>query len=67
MFNTGMCRILTGDALSGETERLRTRIAQFFERLETQLKQILREAELRDDKIPRIDANAQANMLLAPL
>lgn len=63
--NPGMCRILTGDALSGETERLRIRIAQFFDRLETQLKQILREAELRDDKVPRIDTNAQANMLLA--
>lgn len=63
--NPGMCRILTGDALSGETERLRARIAQFFERLETQFKQILREAELRDVKSSRINESAMANLLLA--
>ena len=63
--NPGMCRILTGDALSGETERLRARIAQFFERLETQFKQILREAELRDVKSSRINEGAMANLLLA--
>lgn len=43
--NPGISRILTGDALTGETERLRTRVTQLFDRLETQLKQILREAE----------------------
>ena len=63
--NPGMCRILTGDALSGETERLRVRIAQFFERLETQLKQVLRESELRDVKVTSIESGAAANMLLA--
>jgi TetR/AcrR family transcriptional regulator len=63
--NPGMCRILTGDALSGETERLRVRVAQFFERLETQLKQILRESELRDNQVTSIDSGAAANLLLA--
>jgi len=63
--NPGMCRILTGDALSGETERLRARVAQFFERLETQFKQILRESEIRDNKQARIEDGACANMLLA--
>lgn len=63
--NPGMCRILTGDALAGETERLRIRVAQFFERLETQLKQILREAELRDKQVSSIEAGAAANLLLA--
>jgi TetR/AcrR family transcriptional regulator len=63
--NPGICRILTGDALSGETERLRARIAQFFERLETQFKQILREAELRDVKSSSIDEAAMANLILA--
>ena len=63
--NPGMCRILTGDALAGETERLRIRVAQFFERLETQLKQILREAEIRDDKVTSIESGAAANLLLA--
>ena len=37
---------LHGDALTGENERLQQRIAQLFSRLESQLKQILREAEL---------------------
>ena len=36
--NPGITRLLTGDALTGETTRLHTRIQQFFDRLETQLK-----------------------------
>ena len=44
--NPGMARILTGDALAGESERLRASIHQLFQRLETQIKQVLREAEL---------------------
>ncbi|MDG2018596.1 MAG: nucleoid occlusion factor SlmA [Porticoccaceae bacterium] len=44
--NAGISRLLHGDALTGETERLHHRIAQFFSRLESQLKQILREAEI---------------------
>lgn len=63
--NPGMCRLLTGDALAGETERLRARIAQFFERLETQFKQILREAEIRENKVPALPESAAANLLLA--
>ena len=46
--NPGITRILLGDALVGETERLQTRVDQFFSRLESQFKQILREAEMRD-------------------
>ncbi len=63
--NPGMCRILAGDALAGETDRLRQRIHQFFERLETQFKQILREAELREQKVTTIPLAATANMLNA--
>ena len=44
--NAGISRLLHGDALTGETKRLLHRIAQFFSRLESQLKQIVREAEL---------------------
>ena len=36
--NPGICRILTGDALQGEQERLQERVVQLFEKLETQLK-----------------------------
>jgi len=46
--NPGITRILTGDALAGETDRLRLRVVQLFERLETQLRQIFRDAELRE-------------------
>jgi TetR/AcrR family transcriptional regulator len=63
--NPGMCRLLAGDALVGETDRLRQRIHQIFERLETQLKQILREAELREQKVPCIPLAASANLLNA--
>jgi TetR/AcrR family transcriptional regulator len=63
--NPGITRILTGDAIAGETDRLRQRVIQFFERLETQLKQILREAEMREGLRTRLPANIAANSLLA--
>mgnify|MGYP000184914721 CR=1 FL=1 len=63
--NPGMTRLLTGDALAGETERLRTRIAQFFARLESQLKQVLREAQIRENLKPTASPQALANLLLA--
>ncbi|TCK06188.1 nucleoid occlusion factor SlmA [Marinobacterium mangrovicola] len=63
--NPGMARILTGDALSGETERLRNRVNQLFERLETQLKQIMREAEVREGLRTEIPAGSSANLILA--
>lgn len=63
--NPGLTRLLTGDALTGETERLRARIEQFFDRLETQLKQVLREAELREDLYPQLPVAAAANLMIA--
>ncbi len=63
--NRGITAILTGDALMGEHDRLRERVAALFEKLETQLKQVLRERKLREGKAFPIDDNAFANMLLA--
>ena len=63
--NPGLTRLLTGDALAGETERLRDRIVQFFDRLETQLKQVLREAEIREGIRPNMPINIAANLLMA--
>lgn len=63
--NPGMCRILIGDALAGEVERLRSRVAQVFDRLETQIKQILREAELREGLRTEMTATQTANLLLS--
>ena len=63
--NPGMARILTGDALAGETDRLRQQINQLFERLETQLKQILRDAEFKHGLRTIPTAGASANLMLA--
>ena len=63
--NPGMTRLLTGDALAGETERLRARIVQFYNRLEAQLKQVLREAQIRENLKTTISPSALANLLLA--
>lgn len=63
--NPGITRILTGDALAGETERLRARVAQLFDRYETQLKQTLREAELQEGIRPTMPVAIAANLLLA--
>ncbi|MGD8514946.1 MAG: nucleoid occlusion factor SlmA [Granulosicoccaceae bacterium] len=63
--NPGMTRILIGDALTGEHERLRERTAQFFERLETQFKQILREGRVQGEQRSDEEIQAQARLLLA--
>ncbi len=63
--NPGLTRILCGDALVGETERLRSRVVQLFERLETQIRQILREAELTQKLRTQMPQGMTANLLLA--
>ena len=63
--NPGISRVLLGDALVGEHERLRTRAGQFFNRVETQLKQVLREGEQRGELIERTAVSAKANMMMA--
>ncbi|MCJ8269802.1 MAG: nucleoid occlusion factor SlmA [Psychrosphaera sp.] len=63
--NPGLSRIMTGDALLGEQDRLRERISNFYDKLETQFKQVLREAKLREGKNLGIDEGVLANMLLA--
>jgi len=63
--NPGLTRILTGEVLTGETERLRIRVSQFYERLETQIKQVLREGEMNKELSLTIPVQAQANLLLA--
>ena len=63
--NPGMTRLLTGDALQGETERLRVRISQLFDRLEAQLKQILREAQIRESLKCAVSPSVMATLLMA--
>ena len=64
--NPGITRVLLGDVLVGENDRLQARVAQFFERLETQFRQVLREANL-ETGAPRTAGSieATANQLVA--
>jgi len=63
--NPGFARLLTGDVLAGETERLRKRMAQLFERIETQLRQFIRDGELAQGQGTRLPAALCANLMLA--
>ena len=62
--NPGITRVLLGDALVGERERLHSRVQQFFDRLETQFRQILRESALRGGDRAAAPESA-ANLLLS--
>lgn len=63
--NPGITRLLTGDALTGENDRLRQRIEQFYNRVESQLKQVLRDAELKQGLRTQATPTVTANLLLA--
>ncbi len=63
--NPGITRVLAGEALTGETERLYQRVVQLFDRLETQLRQVLREGELQHNLRPVIPAGATAGLMMA--
>ena len=62
--NRGMTRVLTGDALVNENERLQTRINQFLDRVEATLKQSLRIAASQGELPAETDVGAHANLLL---
>jgi TetR/AcrR family transcriptional regulator len=63
--NPGMTRVLIGDALVGEHERLQERMNQFFDRVELALKQSLRVA-LTQQAFPQdFDAAARANLIMS--
>ena len=64
--NPGMTRVMVGDALVFENDRLVARMNQFFDRIESQLRQSLRvAAEAAGSATPTVDANAQASVLTA--
>ena len=64
--NPGMTRVMVGDALVFENDRLLARMNQFFDRIESQLRQSLRAAaETAGSTTPTVDANAQASVLKA--
>jgi TetR/AcrR family transcriptional regulator len=64
--NPGMTRVMVGDALVFENERLIARMNQFFDRVESQLRQSLRlAAEGAGSATPTVDANALASALVS--
>jgi TetR/AcrR family transcriptional regulator len=64
--NPGMTRVMVGDALVFENERLLARMNQFFDRVESQLRQGLRAAaDAAGSAMPTVDANARASVLTA--
>ncbi len=63
--NPGMTRVLIGDALVNENERLQARINQFHDRIEATLRQCMRVAVTQGTVSAELDANAAANLQLA--
>ena len=64
--NPGMTRVMVGDALVFEHERLGARMNQFFDKLEAQLRQSLRlVAESAGSPTPTVDAQVRAGVLTA--
>ena len=62
--NPGMTRVMVGDALVFEHERLNARMNQFFDRVESQLRQSLRAAaEAAGSATPTVDAQALASAI----
>ena len=60
--NRGMTRVLIGDALVNENERLQARINQFHDRLEATLKQAVRFGITQKEFAEDVDAAAHANL-----
>ena len=64
--NPGMARVMVGDALVFENERLHQRMNQFFDRVESALRQALRAAaEARKSPTPTVDAQVRAAALVS--
>ena len=62
--NPGMTRVMVGDALVFENDRLQQRMNQFFDKIEATLKQSLRGGvEVEASATPSADAQIKASML----
>ena len=62
--NRGMTRVLIGEALVNEHERLQTRINQLIDKIEVAIKQSLRVAATQGEISAQADFSALANILL---
>jgi TetR/AcrR family transcriptional regulator len=63
--NKGMTRVLIGDALVNEHERLQERMNQLIERIESSLRQSFRVAASEKEVPDGFDANARAGLVVA--
>ncbi|MAT52079.1 MAG: nucleoid occlusion factor SlmA [Porticoccaceae bacterium] len=63
--NPGIARLVTGEAISGEPVRLHRRISQLFDRLETELRQRLRDGEFNEGLKLRDTRTTCASVLMA--
>ena len=64
--NPGMARVMVGDALVHENERLQQRMNQFFDKLEASLRQCLRGPVMQaNSATPTLDAQVKASALTA--
>jgi TetR/AcrR family transcriptional regulator len=63
--NPGMARVMVGDALVFENERLQQRMNQFFDKVESILKQCLRSHADASSQTPTVDAQVRAAVLTA--
>ena len=61
--NPGIVRVLMGDAIMGESEKLRVRVSQLFDRLETQIKQFLREGVMHKEIPESANIAVLANLI----
>ena len=63
--NPGITRVLMGEALTGEKERLLLRVEQFFARIEMQLRQLLKSSGLRGQHEQLGQTSAAANLMIS--
>ena len=64
--NPGMTRVMVGDALVYENERLQSRMNQFFDKIESTLRQALRGVAADEGSAtPTVDAQVRASALTA--
>jgi TetR/AcrR family transcriptional regulator len=63
--NRGMTRVLIGDALVHEDQKLQNRINQLHDRLEAALKQALRFGLTQNEIAAEVDVGAEANTLMS--
>jgi TetR/AcrR family transcriptional regulator len=64
--NPGMARVMVGDALVFENERLQQRMNQFFDKIEATLRQCLRDGVAGGaSATPTVDAQVRASVLSA--